>query len=194
MGWRGFCLVAVGQASGDAALKRRSSTVRDMFISRRCIHLVGLKWWDSCGGTYMVGLMWWGHGQFLSGALGGNSFIFYVVAYVCCGLRCRSFAGARVRDTRPSQRARGTGHPLHWWRQRESKARGTRRSSVIGCQSSGKAHGADSVLTHSNVAQNATLEWGTVGPANRTSKPGPPAYLYRSLGRGNTVYGSRTAV
>ena len=35
------------------------------------------------------------------------------------------------------------------------------RSSVVGRQSSGKAHGADSVVTHSNVAQNATLEWGT---------------------------------
>ena len=73
VGWRGSCLVAVGLASGDAALKRRSSTVRDRFISRRCIDLVrvcsfsgdlygGIHVWDLYGGTRV-----WGHGQFLSG-------------------------------------------------------------------------------------------------------------------------------
>ena len=64
VGWRGSCLVAVGQASGDAALKRRSSTVRDRFISRRCVDLVRVRsfWWGLYGGIHV-----WGHGQFLSG-------------------------------------------------------------------------------------------------------------------------------
>jgi len=123
-------------------------------------YMVGLVWWDSCVGTWSIPV----------GAPEGNSFIFYVVAYGVGASQVLAFGIPAPRNVREE---RGT--PLHCWRQRESKARGTRRSSVVGRQSSGKAHGADSVLTHSNVAQNATLEWGTVGPANRTSKPGPPA-------------------
>jgi predicted MPP superfamily phosphohydrolase len=67
-----------------------------------------------------------------------------------------------------------------------------RQLSAISSQLSGKAHDAGSVDAHSNVAQNATLEWGTLGSgsakeiskasggANGTSKAA--LYVNRGLG------------
>ncbi len=66
------------------------------------------------------------------------------------------------------------------------------RVTAISLQPSGKAHDAGSVDSHSNVAQNATLEWGTLGSdgakeisnasgrANGTSKAA--LYVNRGLG------------
>ncbi len=55
-------------------------------------------------------------------------------------------------------------------------------SSVVGRQSSGKAHGADSGVTHSNAAQNATLEWGTSGSGSTNGTSKAALYVNRGLG------------
>ena len=56
------------------------------------------------------------------------------------------------------------------------------RSSVVSRQSSVKAHDDGSVVSHPNVAQNATLGWGTLdsGAVNGTSKAA--LYVNRGLG------------
>ena len=59
---------------------------------------------------------------------------------------------------------------------------GSGRSSVVGLQSSGKGHGADSGVTHSNAAQNATLEWGTPGSRSTNGTSKAALYVTRGLG------------
>jgi predicted MPP superfamily phosphohydrolase len=54
--------------------------------------------------------------------------------------------------------------------------------SVVSSQLSGKAHDAGSVAAHSNVAQNATLEWGTLGSGTTNGTSKAALYVNRGLG------------
>jgi uncharacterized protein len=64
--------------------------------------------------------------------------------------------------------------------------------SAVSSQLSGKAHGANDLVSHSNVAKNATLEWGT--PDSGRAKGNLKAALYVNRGLGTFGFPVRLGV